>query len=295
MATALLGTDGRYTLNVPSPVPPLSLLPEQWARKAGDGGIAVGFDFPMGLPRSYARQVGVDSFRDFLGLIGTPAWVDFFQVAERATEISPGRPFFPVRATQKGQVSQQMLCRGLGVASMQELRRLCELATASRPAAECMFWTLGPRQVGKAMITGWRDVLLPAVRGPRSELFRLWPFDGDLSDLAGPGRAVLLEAYPGEMYGHFDIMGNNKRAQAWRKPAGERMLRWADRVGVQVHTDLRALLDDGFGPRPEGEDAFDAVTGLFGMLNVLLGHRGSGYPRDAGVREVEGWILGQLG
>ena len=44
---------------------------------------------------------------------------------------------------------------------------------------------------------------------------------------------------------------------------------------------------------PGGEDPFDAVAGLFGMVNVLLGRRAAGVPgRDEAVRRVEGWILG---
>jgi len=37
----------------------------------------------------------------------------------------------------------------------------------------------------------------------------------------------------------------------------------------------------------------DAVVGLFGMLNVVLGHRVPGEPIDAVTGAVEGWILGQ--
>ena len=44
-----------------------------------------------------------------------------------------------------------------------------------------------------------------------------------------------------------------------------------------------------------GEDRFDAVIGLFGMLNVLEKRRGSGTPRDdPAVIAVEGWMLGQV-
>ena len=295
MATALLSPDGRYTANVPRPVPPTSILPGEWARRAKDGGIVVGFDFPIGLPQRYARQVGAGRFREFLQVVGTPAWRDFFRVSVREADICHRRPFFPQAPGAAGEVSQAMLLTGLGVEAKRDLLRLCEQATGSRPAAECMFWTLGPRQVGKAMLSGWSEVLLPALLGPDKEVFRLWPFDGDLPSLAGPGSAVLLETYPGEMYGHFGVRGNNKTAQAWRREAGDRMLQWAGGAGVQVTAELRAQLKDGFGPRREEEDAFDAAVGLFGMLNVLLGHRDSGCPRDAGVRETEGWILGQRG
>ena len=42
-----------------------------------------------------------------------------------------------------------------------------------------------------------------------------------------------------------------------------------------------------------GVDAFDAVGGLFGMLQVCLGQRESGEPDDRVIRKIEGWILGR--
>jgi hypothetical protein len=51
------------------------------------------------------------------------------------------------------------------------------------------------------------------------------------------------------------------------------------------------MIEQGF---PEGDDAFDAVVGLFGMLEVVTGKRQPGEPRDDRIRKVEGWILGQV-
>lgn len=293
MATAQL-EGGRYTAQMSRPVPDTSLLLRDWAAKAADGGLVAGFDFPIGLPRRYARRCGVTRFRDFLETLNDGgAWRSFAHVAESEADISLQRPFFPARAGAQGEVSQAMLCRGLGVTEKRQLLRVCELDTDTRPAAECMFWTLGPKQVGKAMLSGWRELILPAVQGPSKERFRLWPFDGTLSELAGPGRAVLLETYPGEMYGHFHVRGNEKTSQSFRRKAGARMLDWAQAVHVGVAPELRRALEDGFGPGREPEDAFDAAVGLFGMLNVLLGHREEGCPEDPELRELEGWILGQ--
>ena len=69
---------------------------------------------------------------------------------------------------------------------------------------------------------------------------------------------------------------------------------WASDAGVEVAPDLRAEIQDGFGDRSDGEDRFDAVVGLFGMLNVVLGNRSSGEPDTELVQKVEGWILGQI-
>ena len=41
---------------------------------------------------------------------------------------------------------------------------------------------------------------------------------------------------------------------------------------------------------PDGDDSFDAVVGLFGMLHVCLGERDSGEPNDRAIREIEGWM-----
>ena len=44
-------------------------------------------------------------------------------------------------------------------------------------------------------------------------------------------------------------------------------------------------------PFPQGDDAFDAAVGLFGMLQVCNGQRAPGEPDEAVIREIEGRIL----
>jgi hypothetical protein len=79
-----------------------------------------------------------------------------------------------------------------------------------------------------------------------------------------------------------------------RKNAGNALFRWAERRGVRLHQDLKQVIAAGF---PKGDDAFDAVIGLFGMLEVVLGHRATGELIDElidkAVSDIEGWILGQ--
>jgi hypothetical protein len=41
-----------------------------------------------------------------------------------------------------------------------------------------------------------------------------------------------------------------------------------------------------------GDDAFDALVGLCGMLDVVLGRLPSNAPDDDAIRDNEGWILG---
>jgi hypothetical protein len=50
--------------------------------------------------------------------------------------------------------------------------------------------------------------------------------------------------------------------------------------------DLVEAIQDGFGPAKDGEDPFDAVVGLFLMLDVLLGYRQDGAPDDEAVRRA---------
>jgi hypothetical protein len=68
----------------------------------------------------------------------------------------------------------------------------------------------------------------------------------------------------------------------------------ADRMAALALTpspDLTADLHAGFGGRPDGEDRFDALIGLVGMLDALA--RGVAEPHDPAIRRVEGWIFGQ--
>jgi hypothetical protein len=155
-----------------------------------------------------------------------------------------------------------------------------------------MFWTLGAKQVGKGVISGWKEMLQPAMRSLGKDV-RLWPFEGALTHLLAPGRVVVVETYPAECYGHFGL-NVSKRNQPSRREAGRALLRWAGRAGVRATSDLEHQLLDGFGPASAGEDDFDAAVGLFGILNVVLGRRVSGEPADGVTRRVEGWMFGMV-
>ena len=242
----------------------------------------VGVDFPLGLPLHYAEQLGVGNFRDWL--VQIPA--SFFDVADSAETISLMRPFYPARP---GGTRQQHLLDALHVEHINQLRRQCELATDTRRAAAPMFWTLGAQQVGKAMLTGWREVILPNLNQ-----LALWPFDGDLTTLLTSNNPVIAESYPGEFYHHLRLtLVGSKRKQETRRNCTRTLLDWADENEVVVENELLAQIEDGFGDGTEGEDQFDAVVGLFGMLNVLLGNRVAAPQLAVPQRLIEGWILGQ--
>ena len=62
--------------------------------------------------------------------------------------------------------------------------------------------------------------------------------------------------------------------------------------GILLHPELLAELMDGFGPSKAGEDPFDAVVGLIGMLNILTGNHQFSEPPNNETRLIEGWIFG---
>jgi hypothetical protein len=249
------------------------------------GGTAVvGFDFPIGIPARYASLISATAFRPFLLQLGAGAFSDFYRISETAADISRHRPFYPYRS---GNTRHVHLVSGLGMTCINDLRRQCELGYHGRKAACPLFWTLGANQVGRGAILGWRDVLVPALRDPST---RLWPFDGSLESLLESGSIVIAETYPAECYGWFFQRPIVKTRLESRMEAGPAMLTWARSANIILDPALRQAIEAGF---PQGDDAFDAAVGLFGMLEVLMRRRGSGEPMLDSVRHVEGWIFGQ--
>ena len=170
---------------------------------------------------------------------------------------------------------------------MSDLKRRCERR------AESLFWLIGAKQVGKAAISGWRDLLTPASASDVPLL--IWPFDGHLRDLVEQSGIVVAETYPAEMYRHLGlgISKGSKQRRSDRAAEASTMRAWAHTNGVRLTQQLQDEIKDGFGPRGSGEDPFDAVVGLFGMLDVVLGNLAPGEPRDDST-QIEGWILGYL-
>ena len=102
----------------------------------------------------------------------------------------------------------------------------------------------------------------------------LWPFDGPLLSLLVPGGIAVAETWPAECYGWFpeERLGS-KRDRGNRRKLSASLLRWADAQSVAIKDDLKKEIRGGF---PQGDDAFDAVVGLFGMLQVCIGQRAPG-------------------
>lgn len=296
LACAILEGDGRYRVEMPRPVGEVQYLFERLlALRKAPGAVLAGFDFPIGLPAGYASACGVQRFLEVLPHFGQDEWAEFYLPAARPEQIGLRRPFYPMKP---GASRQAYLLQALGAANMDELRRRCERARPGRRAASSLFWTLGGQQVGKAAICGWRDLLAPALRGmPGSNSLQIWPFDGSLANLLAQDGVVAAETYPAEMYDHIEVQfGRNmsKRRQADRAVQADALLDWAKMVGVELEPAAETAIRDGFGPSSRGEDAFDAVVGLFGMLNILAGRRLPGDPQLPVLKDIEGWILGML-
>lgn len=261
----------------------------QSLRAETEGPIFVGLDLPLGVPAAWAERVGLTDFESWLTEDSlSPPWEDFWLPATTPKEISLHRPFYPKRP---GGTSRQQLIDGLGLASVDDLRRRCDRPQKGTTTPCPLFWTLGANQVGKAALTGWRELVVPALQ---EEGARLWPFAGSLERcLQRP--ITLAEVYPGEV-GHWlglQLKPGGKRSQEARARNASRLLQALSQAGATPSAALRRSLEEGFGDGAEGEDAFDALVGATGMLWVLKGLRPTGLPSLSSVRSIEGWVLGR--
>lgn len=250
--------------------------------------VALGLDLPLGVPRDWAAGRAEADFCEFLaGLVARP---EFFRVAATLAEVSPAQPFYPARGI-KG-MTRASHAAALGLAGPAGLSRLCDRATALRPAGAPVFWTLGANQSGKAAIAAWRDWIAPALvaGAPVS----LWPFAGPLHGLLAPGRVALAEVYPAEALRQLGLkLAGSKRMQAPRRALAGTLRAAMDRLRVDPCPALAAQLQDGFGADAAGEDRLDCVLGLLALIAVLDGARPDHIPDDPWIRRWEGWVLGQ--
>jgi hypothetical protein len=253
-----------------------------------------GFDFVIGLPSFYIDQIksafGEEFvFPDLLTALAEKRWTNFFVVAARTDDISLTRPFYPHRALRG--VRREHLVSRLVCTSFDQLLRQCDRTTVRRRAASPLFWTLGPKQVDKAALSGWREVLVPA----RQRKARLWPFDGALASSASHFLTI-AETYPAESYRHVGInlhSGMSKRKQGHRKKALAGINDWCSSNRIVLSKEVGEAVEDGFGARKSGEDPFDAFAGLIAMIEVAEGRRQPSPDSNIPAQEREGWILGQ--
>jgi hypothetical protein len=259
---------GLYHVTHPAPAgDPHRLLPD-----LGEHGPAlVGFDFPIGLPAAYCRRAGIASF-----LAALPHFPDEFYTVSNAPSLRS--PFYPASSGAKGSTRQATLYCALGIPPSEWLRR-CDAFAGASP----IFWTLGPRQAGRAAIAGWRDVLRHRPPG-----WSLLPFE------PRPAPHAIVEVYPAlaaRMLGLPTRFG--KRSQAARLAQAPRIEAWlAARPVLRLEPDLLESLRGGFGPTAGAEDPLDAFLALLAMCEVLANPSQFPLPSDPGILNLEGWIFG---
>ncbi len=294
MAIAVMQADRRWLVCELSKVhEPSSLFLVLKSHQIEPSCIMVGFDFPIGIPYSYAYKAGIIDFLATLALFEHNEWDQFYTPAELPSQISLHRPFYPNRP---GNSRRQHLEKGLNI-PFDNLYRLCEGVHENLRAACPLFWTLGGKQVGKAAISGWDSLLAPALDDPELNI-KIWPFSGSLTDICKAGNIVVLETYPAEFYGHLGLsfslpVRRSKRRQIDRKAFADQLITWARDHQLGLDSSILNMIQDGFGNGLDGEDRFDALVGLYGMINVILGNRPTGEPAPPLITKIEGWIFGQ--
>ena len=277
---------GQWQASAPGPVGDPATLAALLIAEGGPA--ALGLDLPLGVPRGFAAMRPEPGFPTFLaGLAGN---TDFFAVSPTLDTVSPARPFYPARGI-KG-MRRAGHAAALGLPDAAGLSRLCDRATAERPAGAPVFWTLGANQSGKAAISAWRDWLAPALAAGAP--FRLWPFAGALHDLLRPEQLAIAEVYPAEALRHLGLkLAGSKRAEAPRRALAPALRDAMAALNVTPDAVLAEAITSGFGPDAAGEDRFDSLIGLLGLIGVVDGKRPDFIPPDPLIRAWEGWVLGQ--
>jgi hypothetical protein len=278
-----------WRLEAPEPVGSPETLFERLRVRAAGAPIAFGIDCPLGLPRAYAaRHANAADFPTFLRQLRDRP--DFFNVAATLADVNAASPFYPARGIAG--MTRLAHAAALGLPDAAALCRACDRATLERPAGAPVFWTLGANQSGKAAISAWRDMLIPALDGPEAP--RLWPFEGPLLSLLCGGGIAIAETYPAEAMRHLSLsIAGSKRRQADRAAYAGDILSAMIRLTAAPSSSLRLALADGFGPTGSGEDRFDSVLGVLCVLAVLRGCRPDTAPDDRWIQTWEGWVLGQ--
>ena len=254
----------------------------------------LGFDFPIGVPFAYARSARIENFADWFRELDLDS--PFFEPAQDVADVSALRPFFPnVPPKEKSPGLKARFHDALGVSSADLLRR-CDLRHCDRRAASEMFWTVGPAAVGKSTLAGWKQALRPALAEP-GRRYAIWPFDGHMRELLENSDAVIVETYPTEAYRQLELRmgmpGMAKTRKDDRRVDARRLLEWCANNAVIPDDPLLAQIVDGFGEGPGGDDLFDAVVGLFGMIDAVRRDAEPPMPNDTVVRRIEGWMFGQ--
>jgi alkylated DNA nucleotide flippase Atl1 len=294
VATAELEA-GLYHAHAPSIVGEHgSLIRRMRLKGEGHATTLLGFDFPIGVPRAFAHAARIENFADWFRDLDLDS--SFFEPAAELAEVSVDRPFFPSRPPKaKSPDLKARFHEALGVPAT-ELMRRCDRAHCDRRSASEMFWTIGPAAVGKATLGGWKDALRSGLAESERH-YSIWPFDGAMTELLAASDAVIVETYPTEAYRQLGLRmggpGMAKTRQDDRRADARRLLDWCADNAVVPDDMLLAQIIDGFGPTAAGEDLFDAVVGLFAMIDQVRRRAEPELPGDPAIARLEGWMFGQ--
>lgn len=279
MARAVREKDSTsYTLSHPVPVGDSSKFLERVRLRLPEGGTAlVGFDFPIGLPGTYAkRRFNGLGFREILKKLKADEDFAFFQPTDTPCLATPFGPESAKKGTAFGLAT---LAEKLGLQE-REILRECDW----RSKANSLFFTLGARQVGRAAADGWQKVIELAL-----DEVSLWPFDGPLADLLARPGVVMAEIYPALFFGSV-VKGAGKEKGEPRTRVFRDLLEKAraDGLDIALTPSAQEWVEAGFA----SSDDFDPMLSVVGMLRHLRTESSLEPPDVPQVREVEGWILG---
>jgi hypothetical protein len=86
-----------------------------------------------------------------------------------------------------------------------------------------------------------------------------------------------------------NVVGQTAKAYA------DILISWANFLNIVLDPSIGQILFTGLVDNLYGGDRFDAIAGLYGMINVILGNHPTVEPLHPRFTTVEGWIFGQEG
>jgi len=224
----------------------------------------ISFDAPVGVPSSYfaaaKRAMGADAARTFMDWL--PDALDqpqFFEPVTDASRWMPQQPFFSVPGGTGSLKAFQASAEQYGVV----LRRRVEEQTQGNS----VFAMNLPGQVAPAAQALWSEL----VDARRRDLpIAVWPFDGDLGQLASRGMVVAAEIYPRAAYGTALAASLPTTSRSIAKTRGHVRVEvihafekseWLRRHEIELEGRDYALADDG---------DFDALLTAAALLRLTL-------------------------
>ncbi|HXY40156.1 MAG TPA: hypothetical protein VEQ10_10810 [Vicinamibacteria bacterium] len=216
----------------------------------------MGFDAPIGMPRSYLAAVGAADFRGWLRRAPPAALVP----AGPGEEWSLERPFLAIPPGEGERRRAEQRFRDRGVDWMREVEK--------RTGAKPVFVASGiPGAVGSSAIDLWKGLQPLDGRVP------MWPFDGSLETLLrGRTPVVVAEIYPRLAYSiAIGMAGPARRSRlAVAKTRGTGRPFIASAVAPSRWVRRRRVGLEGLSRAARSDDAFDALVSAMAVLRCVL-------------------------